>query len=267
MEKTRPNILTIAGFDPSSGAGLTADVKTFEQLQCYGLAVCTANTVQNDVTFLKCSWIDIETIKEQIAVLFERFSIDFVKIGIVENWQVLNEVIDFLLKKNKDVKIILDPVLSASTNFDFHTSDEKQLHKLLHKIYMITPNLKEITQLCSEKSVEETIGVISKVTNLFLKGGHSENEKGVDILYTKFNEKIVFKPTLTNCSEKHGSGCVLASAIASFLAKGNSLEESCKQGKLYTEHFLSSNETLLGYHSFGVDEIRSLKVKRVKNKK
>lgn len=246
---SRPYILTIAGFDPSSGAGITADVKTFEQLQCYGLAVCTANTVQNDVKFLSCSWVDIETIKEQVSILFERFLIKIVKIGIVENWQILNEVIDFLLDKNKDVKIILDPVLSASTNFDFHTSDEKKLTMLLHKIYMITPNLKEITQLYSEKSVEETINTISKATNLFLKGGHSETEKGVDILYTTSGEKKVFKPTLTNCSEKHGSGCVLSSAIASFLAKENSLEESCKQGKLYVEQFLSSNETLLGYHS------------------
>ena len=93
--KTRPNILTIAGFDPSNGAGLTADIKTFEALKCYGLAVCTANTVQNDIEFKDCHWISKSVIKKQIEVLFTQFKIDVVKIGIVENWKILSEIVDF----------------------------------------------------------------------------------------------------------------------------------------------------------------------------
>ena len=102
----RPYVLTIAGFDPSSGAGLTADVKTFEALKCYGLSVCTANTIQNDMEFEACHWTDLEIIKNQIELLFKRFSIDFVKIGIVENWGVLEEIVGFLIAKNPTVKIL-----------------------------------------------------------------------------------------------------------------------------------------------------------------
>ena len=86
--KKHPKTLTIAGLDPSSGAGLTADIKTFEALKCYGLAVCTANTIQNDVEFDSCYWVDVSVIKNQIALLFKQFSINFVKIGIIENWHV-----------------------------------------------------------------------------------------------------------------------------------------------------------------------------------
>ena len=94
--KSRPYVLTIAGFDPSGGAGLLADVKTLEQLKCQGLAVCTVNTIQNDTTVTKCYWISIAEIKEQIELLFERFEINVVKIGVVENWGVLQQIINLL---------------------------------------------------------------------------------------------------------------------------------------------------------------------------
>ena len=79
----RPYILSIAGFDPSNGAGFVADVKTFEALKCYGLSVCTANTIQNDVEFTNCYWTPIDIIKKQIEILFNRFKIDVVKICLL----------------------------------------------------------------------------------------------------------------------------------------------------------------------------------------
>ena len=95
--KKRPNILTIAGFDPSNGAGLTADVKTFETLKCYGFSVCTANTIQNDIEFKDCLWISETVILNQLELLFKRFEINFAKIGIVENWEILYVIINKLL--------------------------------------------------------------------------------------------------------------------------------------------------------------------------
>ena len=92
--RKRPNILTIAGFDPSNGAGLTADVKTFETLKCYGLSVCTANTIQDDSEFKACHWMPVEVILDQIEVLFKRFQINYVKIGIVENWETLSLLVE-----------------------------------------------------------------------------------------------------------------------------------------------------------------------------
>lgn len=248
--KKRPYIVTIAGLDPSSGAGLTADIKTFETLQCYGLSVCTANTVQNDVSFKECYWTPAEQIKAQIEILFERFNIDFVKIGIIENWLVLNEVIDLLLLKNPKVKIVLDPVLKSSSNFEFHnTITNKYFDMILSKIYLLTPNYNEIQTLYIDKSIEETIQYISSKTNLFLKGGHREESIGKDELFTKNGQQFTLNPRLSSITEKHGSGCVLSSAITSYLALGFPLLKACFKGKCYNEKVLCSNKSLLGYHT------------------
>jgi len=248
--KKRPNILTIAGFDPSSGAGLTADIKTFETLKCYGLAVCTANTVQNDIEFKNCHWTSIELIRNQIEVLFDRFDIDFVKIGIVQNWEVLHEIIDVVLEKNEKIKIILDPILKSSSNFKFHEhSNSIQLDQILEKIYLITPNYLEIEKLYTNKTTKETVQHICSKTNLFLKGGHRSEAIGKDELFTKTGKYFVLNPKQQNVSEKHGSGCVLSSAIIAYLALGFPLLKASFRGKKYTEQVLGSNTSLLGYHS------------------
>jgi len=217
--KTRPYVLTIAGFDPSSGAGLTADVKTFEALKVYGLSVCTANTVQNDETFKDCHWVDMSIIKAQIDVLFDRFRIAYVKIGIVKNWEMLQEIIDFVLIKNQDIKIVLDPVLQASSGFNFNTKTENEdkFEQVLEKIFLITPNYNEIDQLFADKSIVETIDYIQSKTNLLLKGGHRKTQIGKDQLFVKSGENFTMNPKMKNISEKHGSGCVLSSAITAYL--------------------------------------------------
>lgn len=259
--QNRPNVLAIAGFDPSSGAGLTADIKTFEALKCYGFAVCTANTIQNDADFEACHWIDIETIKDQIKILFKKFSIDYVKIGIVKNWKVLEEIIDFLIEQNSTIRIILDPVLKSSSNFDFHSSNvsssdsdwnrdniENHFEEVLKKIYLLTPNYEEIERLYTDKTIEETIRYISNKTNVLLKGGHRKEMLGKDELFTTEGRFFSLNPKNKKITEKHGSGCVLSSAITAQLALGFPLLKSAFRGKRYTEKVLSSNKTLLGFH-------------------
>ncbi|WP_024768256.1 hydroxymethylpyrimidine/phosphomethylpyrimidine kinase [Aquimarina macrocephali] len=253
----RPYVLTIAGFDPSNGAGLTADIKTIEALKGYGLSVCTANTIQNDVEFKTCYWVDIDVIKSQVEILFDRFEIAYVKIGIVKSWKILNTIIDVLLEKNNAIKIVLDPVLKSSSDFDFHSSNdnsddqdniEKQFETVLDKIYLLTPNYNEIEKLYSSKTIKETIAYISSRTNLFLKGGHRKEAVGKDELFTTSGKNFMFNPKRQNVSEKHGSGCVLSSAITTYLALGFPLIKACYRGKRYTEKVLVSNSSLLGYH-------------------
>ncbi|PCI31343.1 MAG: hydroxymethylpyrimidine/phosphomethylpyrimidine kinase [Flavobacteriaceae bacterium] len=248
----RPYVLSIAGFDPSGGAGLIADSKTMEALKCVGLAVCTANTVQNDVSFKACYWTELSIMLDQIALLFERFPIGFVKIGIVENWLVLDTLLTDLLLHQPNLKIILDPVLSASASYLFHaddSSDEMEfLDKVLEKTYLITPNFEEIQGLYAAKNIEETIAHISSKTHLLLKGGHREDSLGKDVLYHRNGSVVEMLPEKGNYTEKHGSGCVLSSAITCYLSLGFSLENSCVQGKRYTEKVLSSTTNLLAYH-------------------
>lgn len=247
----RPFVLSVAGFDPSGGAGLLADVKTFEGLGCYGLAVNTANTVQNDVKFEACHWTSEEIILQQLELLLERFPVEGVKIGIIEDLQVLNRVIEKLLMRNKDIKIIWDPVLKSSSGFSFQKLDEFQanLNMVLEKIFLVTPNFDELKLFYPDLDMEEAILKISSKTNLYLKGGHRKETIGLDELFTTEGETLTFQPNRTDCSEKHGSGCVLSSALAAFLALEYSLPEACRKAKDYTEKVLASNETLLGYHN------------------
>ena len=155
----RPYILSIAGFDPSGGAGVLADIKSFESLRCYGLAVNTANTVQNDEEFKSCHWLTWEQIKAQLDILLDRFSIHVVKIGIVENWSTLGKIIDHLQKKISGVKIILDPILKSSSNFEFHSPAQKELEALLSKIYLLTPNSLELKKLFNTKRPTQWAGL------------------------------------------------------------------------------------------------------------
>ncbi|MDA9328829.1 hydroxymethylpyrimidine/phosphomethylpyrimidine kinase [Flavobacteriales bacterium] len=243
-------ILTIAGFDPSSGAGLTSDIKTFQAHGLYGLSVCTAVTVQNDVDFLETHWMETEVVLNQIDVLFQRFSIDYVKIGIVENWLSLSQIISKLKVLNPSVKIVLDPVLKASAGFDFHEQEMMSFFDgILSQLTLITPNYEEIKALYPNRSIDETIEHISSKTNLYLKGGHRSDKVGLDQLFYNKIVQLNIEPGIKNVSSKHGSGCVLSSVLASNLALGYSLTESAQLSKKYIEQFLSSNTTLLGTHS------------------
>ncbi len=248
---SRPFILSIAGFDPSGGAGLLADVKTYEGLGCYGLGVNTANTVQNDVEFGACHWTSEKIVLQQLDLLLKRFPVKFVKIGIIENLQVLNRVIDELLMRNKDIRIIWDPVLKSSSGFYFQELDEFQanLDIVLERIFLVIPNLNELQLFYPGSTAEDSIKRVSSNTNLYLKGGHRKENIGLDELFITEGESLTFQPNRTDCSEKHGSGCVLSSALVAFLALGYSLPEACQKAKDYTEKILASNETLLGYHN------------------
>lgn len=243
---TRPCVLTIAGHDPSAGAGLTADLKAFEQLKTYGLSVCTALTVQTDRVFTSVEWVNRELIFTQTKLLIDHFEVEVVKIGLIEDWTVLDELLPLL----KGKKIILDPILSASAGFDFHQfSDQEQLFQLLSKLTLLTPNRHEILQLLPIKSAEIAAQQLSQHCSILLKGGHNETAKGRDELWKDGRQVAVFEAQQIATSGKHGSGCVLSASIAAALAKGENLEAACRLGKIYTERFLTSNDELLGYHS------------------
>ncbi len=202
--------------------------------------------------FKNCIWIEKQVILNQIELLFQRFSIDVVKIGIIQSWEVLLEVIHTLKKMNPTIKIVLDPILKASAGFNFHTKQNlKILEKVLTECYFITPNYDEIKELFPDKTIEETIDFISQKTNIYLKGGHRTDKKGWDeVYYSKIAKLNIVPITTDSIFEKHGSGCVLSSALAANLSKDISLEDACKNTKLYIEQFLSSNKTLLGTHNY-----------------
>lgn len=246
----RPFVLSIAGFDPSAGAGVLADVKTFEACGAYGMGVVSALTYQNDISFEKVEWMKLSQIIEQIEVLQKRFQYDFIKIGLIENLEVLLGLISYFKSHLSNPKIIWDPILKASAGFEFHKEINKNLlEKICKQIYLITPNVPEAKQLGEHNDAEKNSLYLSQFCNVYLKGGHNSEKKGEDILFTKDGKQILFQSETDEVFQKHGSGCVLSSAITANLAKGLSLEMACAEAKKYITEFLLSNDSLLGYHS------------------
>ncbi|TYA70090.1 hydroxymethylpyrimidine/phosphomethylpyrimidine kinase [Seonamhaeicola marinus] len=247
--KNNKYIVTIAGHDPSGGAGLTSDIKTFEAHGLHGLSVCSAITVQNDIDFKECIWTDTRVIIAQLETLFERFEISTIKIGIIQSWEALSEVLNKLHALNAEIKIILDPIIKATAGFDFHSTENQDLlDSIWNKCFLITPNYEEIKLLYPEKDINETIEHISEKTNVYLKGGHRTDKKGWDVLCHNRIIQTNIEPKARRVFEKHGSGCVLSSSLASNIALEIELEDGARASKYYTENFLNSNETLLGKH-------------------
>lgn len=250
MSTKRPFVVSIAGFDPSAGAGVLADVKTFEQNGVYGFAITTANTIQTENQFFEMDWIDLKFVLKSVAVLFDNYSIQAVKIGIVPSLEYLKEIILAIKKYSPTTKIIWDTVLKSSTDFDFlKIENQAILIEIIKKMDLITPNYKEILQLSNKVKDGETIAKhLSEYCPVLLKGGHNPEKIGFDTLYLK-NEVISIPPNNTApFFEKHGSGCALSAAITAHLALGKDVKTACIQAKKYIENYLQSTETKLGYH-------------------
>lgn len=242
----RPYVISIAGFDPSGGAGLLSDSKTFEQSKVIGLGVCTALTLQTASKCLSLEWRPIDEVTEAIQVLMENYSVSAMKIGIVKDAEFLDKIVETVQKGNPEVKIVWDPVLKSTSDFNFFDPETlPQLKKIVHKLSLITPNYNEYSVLKGNNLLPDT-----HQCALLIKGGHREDHLGTDILVENGKE-ILLAPAERNTTyfPKHGSGCVLSSAITAELAKGKNMETACQNGKLYIEKFLKSNSSLLGTHS------------------
>jgi hydroxymethylpyrimidine/phosphomethylpyrimidine kinase len=248
MSENRPYVLSIAGFDPTGGAGVLADVKTFEQHQVAGFAISTANTIQTENQFYDIQWTELSFVIRSIETLFQNYTIKAVKIGIVPSLHYLNRILSTIKVLSPTTKIVWDPVLKSTTKFQFmDVEDYFHLNKIVSKIDLITPNYNEILLLFPDFFSKKLWLTNEIPTAVLLKGGHNLSALGVDQLFLK-NEIIDLLPSETNCSEKHGSGCVLSASITANLAFNQTQKEACENAKTYIEKYLSSTTTLIGYH-------------------
>lgn len=247
MQTERPFVMSIAGFDPSGGAGLLADIKTMEQFKVQGLGVCTAMTLQTESRCLSLNWQPLDEIIKAIEVLMKSYDVQGVKIGVVKDAEFLSEIIKTIKLNNSETKIVWDPVLKSTSEFSFFDLNTiPELENVLKQIDLITPNYHEYQVLNGTHLFSQS----GSSCSVLIKGGHREDKIGTDVLIENGKEIIIESNDKASVFySKHGSGCVLSSAIASYLALGNNLEEACRNGKLYIEKFLTSNPTLLGFHS------------------
>ena len=230
-------ILTIAGFDPSAGAGILADIKAFEHCKVYGQAVCTALTVQNENDFKKPNWLTWPQIKSQLQILSRVRNFNYIKIGLVESPQTLEKILKWLRKKCPKAFIIWDPILKASSGFEFHKQNAVTWQKLFTYANLITPNLPEAEFLGISKG--------SSKTAVLVKGGHSK--KNEDLLYLPNSPapiKFTFKRT--KGVERHGSGCAFSALILANFVKCNDLEKAIRKTRQSMQKFFKNGFGLLG---------------------
>jgi len=244
-------VLAVAGYDQSGGAGVLADIKTLEAHGVYGYGVVTGLTIQNERVIRRVEWRTVKEVYEQIDVCYESARFDWVKIGITQSMEMAEAIIDHLRGYNPAVRIVLDPVIRASSGQEFWGELTNEWVSLAARCFLITPNWEEIGWLYSGEAIEARCAELSSLPgcHIYLKGGHNEEFPGRDYLWSD-GEVEVLDPMVSSGEvyPKHGSGCVLSSALTANLALGYPLPIAAERAKRYVERFLTSNKTLLGWH-------------------
>ena len=174
-----------------------------------------------------------------------RYTIDVVKIGVVPNVDFLKTTIRCIKLWQKNTRIVWDPVIKSSSGLSFlNEKDLFRLTDIIPQIDLMTPNYPEYLLL--ERLMNSDAG-----SAILIKGGHRCDLKGIDVLRQGDKETLIYPSINNKVYEKHGSGCILSSAIAGYLASGKTIEEASRLGKKYIELYLQSSPTLIGYHHHG----------------
>jgi hydroxymethylpyrimidine/phosphomethylpyrimidine kinase len=243
MAQAPPVVLTIAGFDPSSGAGVTADIKTMAAHGCYGVACITAMTVQSTQGVTRVEPLPAALITSTLQELNRDLEISAVKIGMLGSAGVAAAVCEFL-EAVKPPNVVLDPILRSSSGARLldPKGEKLMLERLLPLAAVITPNLDEaaalsglpVTNLEEMKVAAERLHQLG-AANVVITGGHLD--KAIDLLsFTHPNggiENQTFKAERQRSRSTHGTGCAFASALACHLAHGRQLPEAVLLAKAY----------------------------------
>lgn len=244
----RPRVLVVAGYDQSAGAGVLSDIKTLEAHGVYGYAVVTGLTFQHERVIRRVEWLALKDVFEQIDVCYDSAGFDWVKMGITPSMGAAGAIIDHIRQRNPRAKVVLDPVIRASSGQVFW-EDLQAWEQVAGKCYLLTPNWEEIGWLYPGEDIAARCAALTSGSgvNMYLKGGHNPACPGRDFLW-KEGEVEELDALPGEYTPKHGSGCVLSSALAANLALGYPLPVAAERAKRYIERFLSSNTTLLGWH-------------------
>lgn len=240
-------VLTIAGSDPSGGAGIQADIKTITMHGHYAMSVITSLTAQNTTEVSEIFDIPADFVEKQLDAVFTDIFPDAVKIGMVSSPDII-EVISESLRKYGAKNIVADPVMVSTSGCRLISQEAEDLlcRKLLVLADIVTPNVPEAEQLTglSIATVEDMKKAAEKLseelnTSVLVKGGHISGSS-VDALCGKDGSLTLFEGERINSRNTHGTGCTLSSAIASNLAGGASLADSVRCAKDYISEALKA---------------------------
>lgn len=240
--KTYRRVLTIAGSDSGGGAGIQADLKTIAANGCYGMSVITALTAQNTLGVTGIHAVPVEFVAAQMEAVLSDIGVDAVKIGMLFSPELIRTVAENL-QKFAIRTIVLDPVMVAQSGDKLLQDEAIEALKqyLIPLASLITPNLPETSVLLG-RDIHTAEAIAAAAVdlaamgcgNVLIKGGHLEGSDSDDCLYLGPEQRMVILPGERIATRNnHGTGCTLSSAIASFIARGETIENAVHRAKDY----------------------------------
>lgn len=252
MKMTIPTAMTIAGSDSGGGAGIQADLKTFQELGVFGTSAITAITAQNTMGVQGVYPLPPEAIGRQIDSVLSDIGADAVKTGMLFSADIIALVAE-RLKRYGSVPVVVDPVMIAKGGAPLLQPEavETLRRELLPLATVLTPNVPEACALLGIESINglEAMREAAKrlhalgPRNVFLKGGHLEGEEAIDVLYDGSQVTLYRSPRIRT-KHTHGTGCTTASAIAAGLAKRLPLQEAVAEAKRFVTAAIGSALTI-----------------------
>ena len=249
MKKNYKRVLTIAGSDPSGGAGIQADLKTFSACGCFGTSAIVAVVDENTVSVTGVHPVPVDFVIGQIKSVLDDIGADAVKIGMLHSSELIRAVKETLAIY--DIKnIVLDPVMVATSGDKLLQDDaiETLKRELIPFAFVITPNIPEAEVLLGRKIggqsdlplVIRELSVGGKVSVL-LKAGHLKEELLTDVFYNAETDEIIeLTSKRIHTKNTHGTGCTFSSAIAAFLAHGIPLCDAVLRAKEYMKSAITA---------------------------
>ncbi len=254
-DPSRPVALAIAGFDPGSGAGITADLKTFAAHGIYGVSCISAMTVQSTLGVRAVEPLSAMLVRQTLECLAEDISLSGIKIGMLGNSAVVGEVSSFLTAQSGAIpreRIVLDPVLRSSSGTALIDEDGVDLlrQELLRRVGWITPNVDELALLAGGKFGREEVPAAAArlqamaarlgnhELNVVVTGGHLDRPD--DFLLAASGEGNWLPGVRIVTNSTHGTGCAFSSALLSGLISGRSPQEAVVAAKVYVTEALRS---------------------------
>ncbi len=258
--KRYPVILAIAGSDSSGGAGIQADIKAISALGAYASTAITAITVQNTTGVKAIHPVPAEYVKGQIEVVMEDILPDAIKIGMINDIEIVRVIAESILKYNPK-HVVFDPVMVSTSGSKLINDDaiEVLVKELIPLTHLITPNLNEVEVLTGKRcnNIEEMKKAAKELLSfgsqaVLVKGGHLPGKEMYDVLQTNSQkEPVMFVDKHIESSNVHGTGCTLSSSIATFLAFGENMADAVNKAKKYTTGAIESGKDVFIGHGNG----------------
>lgn len=243
-----PIVLTIAGSDPSGGAGIQADIKTFTALGAYGASVITALTAQNTIGVTGVLPVPPEFIAEQFQSVVSDLAVAAIKTGMLGDIETV-ETVASLLKSVGDVPVVVDPVMVATSGDVLLKPEAVDVVRraLIPCASLITPNIPEASRLLDRPAAETEADMRRQAEALMklgcgavlLKGGHGQASDATDILFDG-SQHVVFRRPRVETTNTHGTGCTLSAAIAVGMARRQPIRDAVEIAKLFVWNALCS---------------------------